>query len=485
MKKLKSTLIIFFLMVQLINAQQLKLKLQDAVSIALQNNPTIKEYEERYNQKSNDVLSSYGNFLPSLNFGFSYTHLNDNMIIDLNPIRDVIINLQAANQVELTNLGNIVSGKLPLTDAQKLAVKNQAINSLNSVIPPFEETFKKQDYKTGTLTVVQPLFLGGKLLAAKSAASNEKSAANYELQKVKNEIQFKTIDAYLKVILLQNLVNTRINVLEGMKQHKSKAQKLFDEGLIASHHLLRAEVAVDEAERNLEKDKNTLSLAVEYFKSISGIDKNIEIEFCDSLSFQDHKINLDSLKQVAKENQPILKIVESKKELAHDNFAVARSSFLPTVAGFGKYEIYPQYLSSLEPRWAVGLQLNFNLFNGFKDYLKLQNAKLIENEVEFLQKDLSDQIDLWLTNSYLEVNNNKTQYDKLNSSVALAKENLRQNEKRFETGMGTSLEVIDAQLSLEKVELNKLTTLYQYYSSIANLYLATGNPSEIFNVWKN
>jgi len=156
-------------------------------------------------QKVFDDLSSYGNFLPIINFNFGYTHLNQNMMIDSNPIRDVIINLQASNQVELTNLGNVVSGKSTLTDVQKVELKASVIHSLNSTIPSFQETFKKQDYKTGTFLITQPIFVGGNLLAAKSAAKNEKLSSDYELSKIKNEVQIKAIDAYLKVILMIGL----------------------------------------------------------------------------------------------------------------------------------------------------------------------------------------------------------------------------------------------------------------------------------------
>ena len=171
--------------------------------------------------------------------------------------------------------------------------------------------------------------------------------------------------------------------------------------------------------------------------------------------------------------------------LASENFNVARSSFLPTIAAFGKYEVYPEYLSSLEPRWAVGLQMKMNLFNGFKDYLKLQSAKHLESEVEHAAQDAKKKINLWITKSYLEMQNSKTRYEKLKATISLAEENLRQNEKRFETGMGTSLEVIDARLSLEKVQIDRLVSLYQYYSSLADLYLAAGVPTEFLKIWSN
>lgn len=464
-------------------AQTTKISLGEAVSLAIQNNERIKQYQEKVVQKEYDNLSAYSNFLPSLSFDLSYTHLNEDMVIDLSPIRDVIITLQSSNQAELTNLGNIISGKGPLTQAQKDGIKIQAASSLNSLIPAFKETFKKQNYRTGTFLVTQPLFLGGKLLAVKGVASAEMKSANIELEKIKNEIVYEVIDRYTKVLLLNSVVETRKDVLNGILTHKEKAEKLFNEGLIANHHLLRAEVAVAEAERNLENDKNNLVLATTALKNTLGVNEYETISFTDSLVFKNSTDSLSSLKANAKLDQPILRIFEQKKLLAEENFNVTRSAFLPTIAAFGKYEIYPEYLSSLEPRWAIGLQMKYNIFNGFKDYLKLQSAKHLEKEVEYAETDAQKKIELWVIKSYLEVENNKTRFQKLEATINLANENLRQNEKRFETGMGTSLEVIDARLQLEKIQIERELSLYNYYNALSDLYLATGNSTELLNIW--
>jgi outer membrane protein TolC len=479
--------IFFALLVSItvINAQQLKMNLNDAVTVALEKNDKIKQYQEKLAQREFDEYSSIGNFLPTINFDLSYTHLNKNMDIDLSPIRDVIITLQSSNTAELKNIANIIGGGGALTDAQKATIKSQTASYLNSVIPAFTETFKKQDYKTGTFTAVQPIFLGGKLLAAKKYATAEKEASSYEFQKTKDEVISETVANYMRVLLLHEVVKTRENVLDGVKKHREDAKRLFDEGLIANHHFLRAEVAVAEAERNLSNDQNNLDLAKLALTHSMGLDDGTDYALTDSLVFKVQADSLELYKRVAQDNQPILKMLEQKRISAEQNFNVARSSFLPQIGAFGKYEIYPEYLSSLEPRWAVGLQMKFNIFNGFKDYLKLQSAIHLEDEVKYLENDTKKKIDLWVNKAYLDVNNAKTRYEKLSATSALAAENLRQNEKRFQTGLGTSLEVIDAQLSYEKVEVEKFTSLYQYYVSLTDLYQATGNPTEVLKVWSN
>ena len=101
-------------------AQQLNLK--NAIDIALANNDKIKQYEEKLKQKEYDEKTSWGNFLPSISLEGSFTHLNKEMQIDLNSIRDGMIQLQAGTQVELANIYSILNTQTQLTAQQRARI---------------------------------------------------------------------------------------------------------------------------------------------------------------------------------------------------------------------------------------------------------------------------------------------------------------------------------------------------------------------------
>jgi outer membrane protein TolC len=342
---------------------------------------------------------------------------------------------------------------------------------------------KQQDYKSASLVAVQPLFMGGKLIAAKNYASAEKRAAEFELRKTQNEVVAEVADNYLAVVLLNDVVKTRADVLNGMRRHEADARKMLNEGLIGNHHLLRAEVAVAEAERNLSDDQNRLSLAILALKHSLGVSGVEEFAINDSLVFRPIMDSLATLKQDAFHSQPILQMIAEKKDAASQKQVVERAEFLPTVAAFGKYEMYPQYLSIMEPRWVVGVQVSFNLFNGLKNYNRLESAVHLEKEVEYMQADLQNKVDLWVEKANKDVVNAAEKYRKLEANKNLGEENLRVNTKRFETGLSTSLEVIDAQLSLEKILIDRESALYDYYKSAVDLYTAAGDPQRILTIW--
>ena len=434
--------------------------------MALQNNNKIKQYSEKYEQKKFEDISSLGIFLPKINMTGGYTHLNDPLEIDLSPIRDVIVNLQAKNQTEFANVYNLLQGKPALTDQQRGLLFQDYYNQLNSVIPPFSETFKKQDYWTATITGVQPIFMGGKLLAAKNYSSDEKQSSDLELQKTKNEIIEEVVNNYLTVILLKEIISTREKVLEGMKSHEQKADKLLKEGLIANYNYFRAKVAVADAERDLFDEKNKYDLAVLNLCTTLGTPENYPVQITDSLSFSEGLDSVDIYQNSTIQSQPVLKILELKRDEANLKYKSEFSKLLPQIAAFGQYEMLPQYLSSLEPRWTVGVQASLNIFNGFQDYLNLQSASHLEKEIKFLQLDTRSKLELLVNKNYEDAANAEDRYLKLQETINLAEENLRLNNKRFETGLGTSLEVIDASLVLEKDLIESKLSLYRILSEI-------------------
>jgi outer membrane protein TolC len=459
------------------------LTLDAAISTALQKNEKISQYRERVVQKEYGSKEAWGNFFPSLTFTASYTHLNDPITMDLEPVRQAMMTLQAGTQTELANVYSLLQGKAALTQAQRDLLTAANFASLNQKLPLFVDELKHQEYKTGTFVATQPLFLGGKLLAAKRYASSEQHSAEIELEKTKDEIVLETVTNYLGVVLMTDVVKTRQDVLAGMNKHDEQAKKLFHEGLIANHQVMRAEVAVADAERNLLDDENKLELAKIALRASLGMDADSPVNVMESLAYRGTDDSLAVYQAGAMTQHPIMQILAEKRVAAEQNFNVQRSEFLPQIAAFGKYEVYPQDLSILEPRWAVGVQLSINLFNGFKKYSKMESAVHLEREVEFMEADTRKKIDLLVNKDYRELVNARNRYQRLKHNIALAQENLRLMQNRFATGLGTSLDVIDAELVLEKNQIERKQSLFEYYKAMTELYATVGTPEKVLTIW--
>ncbi len=461
------------------------LTLKQAIGLAHKGHPAVQQYRERLEERKLEDRVALGRFLPTIRLDGSYNHLNDPLEFDLSPIRSAMIQLQASNQVEFTNIGKLLASQPALTPAQRQAVYQQAFAQLDAAIPRFVDRIKQQDYKTLAVVGVQPLFTGGKIVAGKRYAHAERKFAEAELTKVDDEVLFETVRNYLAVLLLQDVVKVRADVLDGMNRHRSDAGKLFQEGLIARAQLLRAEVAVADAERNLSDDRNRLELARTALRLTVQYSNSDVIELSDTLHPAMINDSLARFLTLAERNQPLLQMIDAKQSSAKTKIVADRADMLPTVAAFGKYETYPQYQSSLDPRWVIGIQASITLFDGLQSYHRTQSDRHLTREVAAMRADASRKVKLWVEQTYRKLRDAEYRYRKQEANVALAEESLRQNEKRFQSGMVPSLEVIDARLSYEKNRLERLQSLYDWNVSMTELYVAAGIPSEMITVWQN
>ena len=484
MKRFKYFILLLIFSPALAHAQII-LDLNKAVETGLQKNDRIKQYEEKSNQKQIEFRQTTSNFLPKIDLTASYNHLNDNINIDLNPIREVMLNVQAKNQVEFTNIYSLLQGGPPLSQQQRALLFNSNYNALNSQIPQFVEQMKKQDYWSTYIQGVQPVFLGGKLIAAREYASMEKQVADIESKKVKDEVISEIVDNYLNVIMIQEIIKTKQKVLDGMVKHRDNAKKLFDDGLIAKYQYLRGEVAVADAQSSLNDEMNRLNLAYTALISSIGLSGQDNIQIQDSLVYKSVRDSILYYKNSAYKNYPAISLINLKRQETDVKKKIDRAEFLPKIGLFGKFEFFDNYLSMIEPRWVVGIQGSINLFNGFKDKQNYEITQSMKNEIDFLEAETKRKLSLWIDNSYTEMINAEDKYFRLQTNIDLASENLRLTTARFSTGLGTSLDVVDAELVLEKNQIDRTVTVYNYYKSLNEIMKATGSSMSFVEIWKN
>ena len=458
------------------------LSMSRALSLARELNPKIIEYKERLESKAWDNRAATGNFLPSVSVNAGYTALNAPLTIDLDPIRRAMISLQTSTLTKMALDSFVRAGGGAVTPAMASSFSrgySQGVSaSLDAALPHFIDTLKDQTYPSANITVAQPLFMGGKLMAAKKAADADRKAALCELSRVRNEVEQETFDDYCSVALLSSVISVRKDVLRGMLNHEKDASRLCESGMIARTNLLRARVAVAEAQRALYEDVNRLSLAKIALARSIGLADSCTMDLLDSLSSHPLPGSVDDYLAQADAHQPILEYIQTRSQAAEAKVAAERAQFLPRIAAFGRVELFPDYLSALEPQWSAGVTMSMDIFSGGKNFARLASARHTVQETNALLASTRRDIHLWVRKAYIECETATYSYNKLMSDEALAGENLRQCKSRFENGFGTSLEIIDAELSLEKNRLDKITALYNFHRAFMDLCAAIGEPEK-------
>ena len=467
-------LLLFFISVNSPAQTTISISLNSAVDSAMKNNSRVRQYRQAVLEKEMLKKASVGNYFPSIDLLGGYTYFSKNSEINMETVKESVDDVAG-------KYGAVIAKEMGLSDEAQEVIYNKIVNGLGK-LPAYNIVVDQQNYPNLNIVATQPIFMGGKIRAGKRFATAELDYASAELSKTENEITKETIERYFGVVLLQQVVKVRQKVVEGMKHHERDAERAIEIGVIPSHELLRAKVAVANAERDLIDDQNKLELARLGLKYSIGLPKDIDVTVTDSLVFKLVSGELDNLKKTAEAQQPVFKMIDQKRLMVEQKHSLEMSEFLPQIAAWGQYNAFNTNYPVTLPPFMVGVQAHINLFHGVQKFNKLKSTKYLAQQVEMADKYVHEQVNLWVDKSWREMINKRERYLKMEPTVELAKKNLEINEKRFKEGLSKSIDVIDARLLYEGAEVERLKSLYDYYIALSNLYLATGNAQKAVEI---
>ncbi len=480
-KQCFNTLTLFFVifLAQIAMAQNevLNISLEDAIDSALINNSKIQQFKQVVYQKEYLQKAAIGDFLPSIDVMGGYTYMSENPEVNMDLVKGSIDDVAG-------KYGEAIAKGLELPPEVQATIYNDVVG-LMSKVPTYNIVIDQQQYPNLNITALQPIFLGGKVVAGKRFADAEYQYASTNLRKVSNEVIKETIETYFGVVLLKQVAETRGDVLLGMEKHEAQAKRAIEIGVIPPHELLRAQVAVAEARRELKDTENELALAILALKTTMGLSDTVNVNATDKLRYQEVPVNLSDLQNEAKGGQPLFGMIEQQRKMVDQKYALDMSEFMPQIAAWGEYGFFREEYPVIMPPAMVGVQAQINIFHGLKKFNQVKSSKFLQEEVDRADVYAHEQVSLWVESSYRGVLNSKEKYISMKPTVALASKNLEIIEKRFSEGMAKSIDVIDAQLLLEGVTVERLNSLYEYYISLSELYLATGNPDKIVQLINN
>jgi outer membrane protein TolC len=443
------------------------LTFDQALQISRQNSHTLKQMDYLQDEKKQEAQATKGYYLPKIGITATYMVMSDPLKLDLNPLVDNAI-LPAYNI-----LANFSS------DAYVKAYSQAAYDKISAY--DFTEIIQEDKMGLVAATLNWPLFAGGKIRAANAAANIESKDVEEQRKQKDAELVSEVVERYYGLCLAQQALNVRLDVLKGMQKHLDDALKMEKEGLIANADVLHAKVYNAEAEREVNKAKRTIEILNEALANSLALDSVTKIKAISTLFYLDTIESLEYFKTLAYENSPLLKQVESKKELSRQNYKVQMSRIMPAVAIQGMYNILEKDYSPYAPDWMIGVGLKWNLFDGELGYKKIKAADLKTRQVEEFQEKATSDIYTMVSKLYQELEMYKEQLNELESARQFAEEYVRVREKAFHQDMSNATEVVDARLALAKVSVERLQAMYGYDLTLARLFQYAGIPDQFNN----
>ena len=396
----------------------------------------------------------------------------------------LILNLEKSIQIALeNNIGYKITGSMvdvsqaqidEAEGAKKLNIK------LRGGYLQMSETLDEEDIAAGdfsnlfsigqgapivSIQASKILYSGGQLNAFVDQAEANKQISLNELEQEKQEIIYKVTQAYYQILQAEGLKKVSSQAVKQMQAHLETSEALLKEGMIAPLELNRIKSQLSNLEHNLIKAENGFELTMYNLNSIMGIVLNTELVLENNLSYEPCEIILEQALVQAIENRPEIMNIEQQRRIMENMLDVAKSSRKPQVILSGESGI---------TGWQAAIVAEYSLLDGGVNKAKVEQAEINLAQVDQSEQQVKQLIEFEVRSAYLNMKEAEKLIKVAKEGIENSQESFRIAQVKYNEGIATNTEVIDAQSALIEAETNHLNALYDYNTARAALVKAMG-----------
>ena len=322
------------------------------------------------------------------------------------------------------------------------------------------------------------LYNGGGTEAQIDQAKLGVKTADLNVIKAKQQLKQETTTGYYSVLETKNMVAVNEESVSNLQTHLTIVQAKYEAGVVAKSEVLRSEVELANAEQNLIKAQNQYDLAVSSLLNTMNMDAGTEIQLAGELKYEaDARTLTDALSQ-ARENRPEIAQAKVSVDSAAQGVKIAESNKRPSVSLSASTGWNDTLLPNDDQNWSVGASASWNIFDAGVTKSKVNQAQSSLNKAKLQSKQTQDTVEQEVRQSYLNMKEAEKRLQTTDVAANKAKEDLYIAQETYRAGVGTNLDVLDAQLALTQAKTNHVQALYDYNVNKASLDKAIGLQAE-------
>ena len=362
-------------------------------------------------------------------------------------------------------LAPLASTLSPEAQAKMSAGMSQFAGALNQVGSGIVDGFRTDTRNMfgGAVTVTQPVFMGGALVAANKIADINEQMATNSLEMKRQNTLFNIDQAYWQVVSLRHKQTLAESYVALVKKLKGDVQKMIDQGVATKGDGLSVGVRVNEAEMALTQVSDGLELSKMLLCQLIGLDEDEAITLADEerselvIALQDAQPSTNS----ALINRPELKMLQNTVDLTKQTTNALKAGNMPTVLLTGGYMISnPNTFNGFEKKfggvWNVGVVLRVPVWNWGDVRYKVRASKGATAMANLELDDAREMVSLQVRQSNFKVKEARKKLTMAQSNVANADENLRMANLAFKEGTASYTTVMEAQTAWNQAQSQKI-----------------------------
>lgn len=292
-----------------------------------------------------------------------------------------------------------------------------------------------------------------------------------------------TQKAYINYLVAQEVVKVQEAQLQHSQEILEDIQKRRKQGLLTDHDLMSAKVQVAQTKNKLLEAQNNILPLSNMMKLLLDLEPHFQLQLTEKLEIIAEEEILAIHNPTMLEDNSVLKQLDIEIELNKKQIRMEKSAYYPSLEAIGNYNYQAQEdkFDFANYQWVntslVGLQLQFNIFNGNKTKNRVKQAQIgqsiAEEQKEYTTRQYQMELEELISNLKFE----KMKIEVQRESMSLTEEALALARKRYTYGVGTFLEVNDAVLSYTQARLLWLQAISDLKKAYYDYQLLVGEDS--------
>ena len=427
----------------------LRLGLDEALEIALSENPNIKVANKEIQKKKYAQKGAYAALFPSIDFTANYNRTLKKQVMYMD--------------FDMGEMGEMVPDGTEMPDMDKGF-----------------EVGRSNNWNTG-FTAAMPL-VSASLWKSLSISGTDVELAIEQARSSRIAMINQVKKSFYAVLLANDSYRVFKQSYDNAMENYQDIKRKFEQGTVAEYDLIRADVTVKNIEPNMLQAENAVTLAKWQLKALMGMDLDMNITCAGQLTdyksdlFGDYLATDTTLSENTDLRQMDLQAEQLRKTIQMQKF-----DYLPTLSLTGLYQwnAMNNDFKFKNYRWnpysMVGLTLTVPIFSGGSRFHKVKQSQVTLDQLRWQRDDTKRNLQLAVRQYVDNMSTCIKRFDAARKGVEQAERGYAISQKRYDTGAGTWLEMNDAELALTQARLNLNQSIYDYMIAKADLEKVLGN----------
>ena len=414
------------------DAQVLMLTLEDALRIALEENPTVKIADQTVEAKKYAKRGTYAALWPEISASATYQRY----------------------------------------------IKKQRLHFAGQTI----EVGTANNYSAG-LQAAMPV-VNAQLWKSLKLSAMDVELAVEQARGSRVDMVEQVSKAFYQVLLAKDSYNVYKRVYDNAVENHKIVEKRYSVGQVSEYDFITSQVSVANAEPNVFNAQNSIVVALWQLKALLGLDLDKDIDCAGSLADFEALMNAHIDMNLNLDNNTTMRQLDIQERMLEKSVEMVKSTNLPTLALSINYNItsMSENFKFSEYQWnpysVAILSLNVPIFSGGKRRAELAQAKINLQNIQLQRENAERQLHTAMMQYSTTMETNLKQYHASSQTISQAKRGYDIAVKRYEVGGGTLVDIDNSQLAYTQAELSRSTAIYNYLVNQVSLEKVKGTLSQ-------